>query len=73
MASELESTLAGNARYVIEPLPLPRMRDGWAVGMAVKKDAMDLAQALQGTVNQLAESGALKAMFAKANVAWRAA
>jgi ABC-type amino acid transport substrate-binding protein len=73
MASELESTLAGQTRYVIEPLPLPRMRDGWAVGMAVKKDAMDLAQALQGTVNQLAESGALKAMFAKANVAWRAA
>jgi hypothetical protein len=38
---------AGDARFAIEPLPLPRMRDGWAVGMAVKKDATDLAQALQ--------------------------
>ncbi|MBT9486409.1 MAG: transporter substrate-binding domain-containing protein [Rubrivivax sp.] len=71
MASELESTLAGQPRYAIEPLPLPRMRDGWAVGMAVKKEATDLAQALQGAVNQLAGSGALKEMFGKANVAWR--
>lgn len=71
MASELESTLAGQTRYAIEPLPLPRMREGWAVGMAVKKEAMDLAQALQGAINQLATSGALKEMFGKANVAWR--
>jgi ABC-type amino acid transport substrate-binding protein len=73
MASELESVLGGDARYVIEPLPLPRMRNGWAVGMAVRKSATDLAQALQGAVNELAQSGALKAMFARANVSWRPA
>ena len=39
MASELESALAGDARYAIDPLPIPRGRDGWAVGLAVKKDA----------------------------------
>ena len=70
MASELESVLAGDPRYAIEPLPLPRMRNGWAVGMAVKKSATDLAQALQGAVNELAQSGALKTMFAKAKVSW---
>jgi ABC-type amino acid transport substrate-binding protein len=73
MASELETVLAGDARFAIEPLPLPRMRNGWAVGMAVKKSSMDLAQALQGALNDLAQSGALKSMFAKARVAWRPA
>ena len=73
LASELETVLAGDARFVIEPLPLPRMRNGWAVGMAVKKSSMDLAQALQGALNDLANNGTLKTMFAKANVAWRPA
>jgi len=26
--SELESVLSGNARFAVEPLPLPCMRDG---------------------------------------------
>ena len=70
-ASELESVLAGDARYTIEPLPLPRMRDGWAVGMAVKKSADDLAQALQLALNDLASSGELGKLFAAAKVGWR--
>jgi ABC-type amino acid transport substrate-binding protein len=69
-SSELESVVAGNARYAVEPLPLPRMRDGWAVGLAVKKEATDLSQALQAAMNQLAESGELKRIFAKGHVAW---
>lgn len=73
MASELESTLAGDARFAIEALPVPRMRDGWAVGMAVKKEATDLAQALQAAVESLAASGELRAMFARARVTWRPA
>lgn len=73
MASELESTLAGDARFAIEPLPVPRMRDGWAVGMAVKKEATDLAQALQAAVESLSASGELRAMFARARVGWRPA
>ena len=70
-ASELESVLAGDARFAIEPLPLPRMRDGWAVGMAVKKSADDLAQALQTALNELASNGELGRMFASAKVGWR--
>lgn len=71
LASELESVLQGDPRFAIEPLPMPRMRDGWAVGMAVKRDARDLAQALQAAVSELAANGELKAMFASHNVSWR--
>ncbi len=73
LASELESVLRGNADFAIEPLPLPRApRDGWAAGMAVKKDAPELARALQEAVNSLSETGRLKAIFERHNVAWRA-
>ncbi len=71
MASELESVLAADKRFVIEPLPVPRMKDGWAVGMAVKKDAMDLAQALQAAINQMATSGDLGRLFGMAGVGWK--
>ena len=70
-ASELESVLAGDARFAIDPLPLPRARDGWAVGCAVKKESTDLAQALQEAMNQLAQSGELKRIFAASKVSWR--
>lgn len=70
MTSELETVLAGDSRFAIEPLPLPRMRQGWAVGMAVKKEAKDLAEALQAATNALVASGALKTMFERARVRW---
>jgi ABC-type amino acid transport substrate-binding protein len=47
------------------------MKDGWAVGMAVKKDAMDLAQALQAAINQMATSGDLGRLFGMAGVGWK--
>ncbi|MEN9893133.1 MAG: hypothetical protein RLY78_3428 [Pseudomonadota bacterium] len=71
-ASELETVLSGQReRYAIEPLPLPRMRDGWPIGMAVRKQATDLAQALQAQLNTLAGNGELARLFAQANVGWR--
>jgi ABC-type amino acid transport substrate-binding protein len=74
LASELESVLRGDARYAITPMPSPRApRDGWAVGMAVKRDATDLAQALQAAVNDLAANGTLRRMFERGNVSWQAA
>ena len=74
LASELESVLRGDPRFAIEPLPSPRApRDGWAVGFAVKRDAEDLAKALQAAVDELASSGRLRQMFARGNVAWNAA
>ncbi len=72
LRSEIESVLRGDPRFAIAPIPMPRApKDGWAVGMAVKKDATDLAEALQGALNILAEKGELKAMFARANLAWQ--
>jgi ABC-type amino acid transport substrate-binding protein len=70
-SSELESVLAGNPRYAIEPLPLPRMREGWAVGLAVKSENTDLAQALQAAMNGLQASGELARIFERGKVSWR--
>ena len=69
--SELESVLSGDARFAIEPLPLPRMRDGWVVGLAVKKEADDLAKALQAAVIGLMDNGDLGKLFAAGKVGWR--
>jgi ABC-type amino acid transport substrate-binding protein len=74
LASELEAVLAGDTAYRIEPLPSPRApRDGWAAGMAVKRDATDLAQALQEALNGLVQSGRVGEIFAKYKLAWRPA
>jgi ABC-type amino acid transport substrate-binding protein len=73
-SSELESVLRGDPKYAIDPMPSPRApRSGWATGLAVKSDAVDLAQSLQTVMNGLAESGRLKDLFARHNVAWRTA
>lgn len=69
-ASELESVLAGDPRFAIEPLPLPRMRNGWAVGMAVKREASDLAAALQEAMTGLSRSGEIKRIFSAYHVSW---
>lgn len=72
LASELEAVLAGDTAYRIEPLPSPRApRDGWAAGMAVKRDATDLAQALQQALNGLVQQGRVAEIFAQHKVAWR--
>ncbi|MCU0967841.1 MAG: transporter substrate-binding domain-containing protein [Rubrivivax sp.] len=73
LTSELESVLSGDTRFAIEPLPLPRIREGWAVGLAVKSEATDLSQALQGAMNELAQSGQLREIFERGKVRWRAA
>ena len=71
LLSELESTLGGDDRFAIDPLPLPRMRDGWAVGMAVKNNATDLALALQEAINQLGDNGELGKLFAAGKLRWK--
>lgn len=72
MASELESVVKGDRRFAIEPMPLPRApRDGWAVGMAVKKDSTRLAQALQGALNNLVNNGKMAEIFARHSVSWK--
>jgi ABC-type amino acid transport substrate-binding protein len=70
LASELECVLGGDERFAVEPLPAPRApRDGWAVGCAVKKEAVGLAvalqQAMQGLQPQFPE------LFSRGGVRWR--
>ena len=73
-ASELHSVLKGNKKYRVIPMPIPRApRNGWAVGMAVKKSATDLAAALQSTVNDMARDQRLSSIFAGHGVPWGAA
>jgi ABC-type amino acid transport substrate-binding protein len=73
-ASELHSVLKGNKKYKVIALPIPRApRNGWAVGMAVKKSATDLAVALQSTVNEMAKDQRLLSIFADQGVPWGAA
>lgn len=74
LGSELESVLGGDARFVIAPLPtLSNSRDGWAVGLAVRKDAADLAEALQRAMDGLVADRRLQQIFSKGNVTWRPA
>lgn len=73
MASELESVLSGDSRFAIESLPVPRVRDGWAIGCAVKNESTDLAVAVQTAMNAVSASGELKSIFAANQVTWRPA
>lgn len=74
LSSEMESVLRGDPRFAIAPMPSPRApREGWAVGMAVKRDATELAQALQRAMNELAAGGRLRQIFEHGNLAWQAA
>ena len=72
LESELESVVGGDARYVITPLPtVSNSRNGWAVGLAVKKDAGDLEAALQAAVDTMVADRRIARMFAKGRVTWR--
>ncbi len=74
LGSELESVLGGDPRFVITPLPtLSNSRDGWAVGLAVRKSADDLAQALQAAMDSLIADKRVAQIFGKGNVTWRPA
>lgn len=72
LRSELEATLGSDPRFAIGALPMPRApRDGWAVGMAVRREAADLAQALRQAVDELARNGELAAIFARGGLRWQ--
>ncbi len=74
LRSELESVLGRDPAYAIDPLPSPRApRNGWAIGCAVKKEAKDLAQAVQQAIDGMSNPEGLGAMFSRAGVSWRRA
>ncbi len=70
-ASELESVLGKEERFAIEPLPVPQARNSVPVGLAVKKENTDVAEALQGAVGRLVAAGTMKDIFTQGGVRWR--
>jgi ABC-type amino acid transport substrate-binding protein len=74
LESELESVLGNDPRFAITPLPtIHNSREGWAVGLAVKKDSTALAAALQAAVDRLIADKRMEAIFRKGKVTWHAA
>lgn len=67
--SEIEAVFRGDPAFPLEQPVFQRLpRDGWAVGMAVRKDDQDVARLLQAAVNDMRESGELQAIFARHGV-----
>lgn len=67
--SEIESVLRNDPAFELTNAPFDRLpRQGWVIGMAVKKDNTELAKLLQAAVNELFSSGEMAALFAKHGV-----
>ena len=67
--SEIESVVGADPRFDLQQVQFQRLPpQGWAVGMAVKKDARDLAEALQQAAAELTASGEMARIFAKHGV-----
>ena len=68
--SQVEAAVMGNPDFDIVDSPFTRApRQGWVVGMSVKRENLDLARAVQQAVNELAADGQIKKIFEKHNVA----
>ncbi len=64
--SQIEAALADEGRFEIDRLGVPEMRvTEWAVGMAVKAEHGELAEALSKAVAQLQRSGEITRIFAQ--------
>lgn len=67
--SEIESVMRGDPAFPLHEVSFQRLpRSGWAVGMAVRKDDVEVASKLQAAINEMAANGELKAIFARHGV-----
>lgn len=67
--AEIESVIRGDAKFDVTDAPFQRLpRKGWVIGMAVKKDNIELARAVQQAVNELFDSGEMATLFNKHGV-----
>lgn len=67
--SEIEASLKSDPAFPLDEVRFQRLpREGWAVGMAVRKDDQEVAKLLQSAMNDLRASGELKAIFARYGV-----
>jgi len=69
---ELEGGLKGDARFAIDLPPHPVMQKRqWVVGLAVKAQSEDLAQALQAAINDMLADGTIKGIMLRHGVQHR--
>jgi ABC-type amino acid transport substrate-binding protein len=67
--AEIESVLKGDPAFEVTDAPFSRLpRNGWVIGMSVKKENVELAHAVQKAVNDLFESGEMAELFKKHGV-----
>ena len=67
--SEIEDALGRDARFVVEIVQMPELKiNNWPLGMAVKADATDLADALTDALQVLQKNGSVAAIFARYGV-----
>lgn len=67
--SEIEASFKSDPAFPLDEVNFQRLpRAGWAVGMAVRKDDVEVAKLLQSAMNDLRSSGELQAIFAKYGV-----
>lgn len=67
--SEIESVIKTDPGFEVSDVSFQRLpRKGWVVGMAVKKEEIELAKLLQTATDELMASGALAKIFAKYGV-----
>ena len=64
--SEIEAALGKDTRFVIEAVQMPELKiNSWPLGMAVKADEGELADALAGALHALQKDGTVAAIFAR--------
>jgi ABC-type amino acid transport substrate-binding protein len=67
--SEIESVLRGDPAFPVQEVAFDRLpRSGWAIGMAVRKEQVELARKLQAAMNDMGASGELRRLFARYGV-----
>ncbi|MBC8051187.1 MAG: transporter substrate-binding domain-containing protein [Chitinophagales bacterium] len=67
--SEIEAVMKGDPAFPLSEVAFQRLpKAGWAVGLGVRKDDLELGKLLQNAMNELSASGELKAIFSKYGV-----
>lgn len=68
--SQVEAAVMGNSEFEIVDAPFTRIpRQGWVVGMSVKRGNTELAREVQQAMNDLLADGSIKRIFESHNVA----
>lgn len=69
--SEIENAMGKDTRFVIETVQMPELKiNSWPLGMAVKADDTQLADALSEALKQLQKDGTVAAIFARHGISY---